>query len=270
MLNYIKQLHPLLQALVAGGVAWLLGGVGAAFIFIKKDFSQKWFDFMLGFAGGIMIAASFWSLLEPAIKMSEGSGMAPWIPAASGFLIGAILLRLFDMLLPHLHLGFPETESEGPKTSWQCSVLLVLSITLHNIPEGLAIGVVIGGVASGVPGATGAAVLALVLGMGIHNIPEGMAIAVSLRREGVSPGKSFWYGQLASMVFPFSTFIGVLAVIAVRSMLPYALGFAAGAMIFVVVEEVIPESQRNGNTDLATTGAIFGFLLMMILDLGLG
>lgn len=269
MTEFLKNLNPLLQALLAGGFAWVLGGAGAAFIFIKKDFSQKWFDFMLGFAGGIMIAASFWSLLEPAIKMAEGGSIAPWIPAASGFLVGAVFLRLLDIILPHLHLGFPDEDAEGPKTSWHRSILLVLAIAMHNIPEGMAIGVVIGGFASGIPGASGTAVIALVLGMGIHNIPEGMAISVSLRREGMGQGKSFWYGQLSSMVFPFAAFVGTLAVMRVRSMLPYALGFAAGAMIFVVVEEVIPESQQEGNTDQATAGTIVGFLMMMILDLGM-
>ncbi len=267
MTNYWLQLNPVIQALVGGGFAWLLGILGSAFVFSKKEFSQKLLDVMLGFAAGIMIAASFWSLLEPSIEMSSGSGILPWIPASSGFLMGAVFLRILDWLIPHLHIGFSAEEREGIKTSWHRSVLLVFAIALHNIPEGLAIGVVIGAAASGMPGAD-AAVVAVILGMGLHNIPEGMAVSVSLRREGLSSAKSFWYGQLASMVFPFSAVLGVLSVIWVRHLLPYALGFAAGAMIFVVVEEVIPESQRRGNTDLATAGTILGFLVMMILDVG--
>jgi len=267
MSNGFQELNPVVQAVIGGGFAWALGALGSAFVFAKKEFSQKLLDFMLGFAAGIMIAASFWSLLEPSIEISSGSGLFSLFPAASGFLMGAVFLRILDRIIPHLHLGFDTEEIEGIKTSWKRSALLVFAIALHNIPEGLAIGVVIGAAASGMPGAD-AAVAALILGMGIHNIPEGMAVSVSLRREGVSSVKSFWYGQLASMVFPFSAVIGLLSVIWVRHLLPYALGFAAGAMIFVVVEEVIPESQRRGNTDLATAGTILGFLVMMILDAG--
>ncbi len=270
MVGTIQNLHPVLQALVAGIFTWGLTAFGAAFIFAAKEFSQKVFDSLLGFAGGVMIAASFWSLLAPAIEMSHNSGIAPWIPAASGFLLGTIFLRSIDKVLPHLHLGFPVTEAEGIKTSWQRSVLLVLAITLHNIPEGLAVGVAIGAVASGFPAATGAAAIALAVGIGIQNIPEGFAVSVSLRREGISRLKSFWYGQLSAIVEPIAAVFGAAAVLWARPILPYALGFAAGAMIFVVIEEVIPESQRNGHTDLATAGAILGFLAMMILDVAFG
>jgi len=266
MVNVIQNLHPVLQALVAGTFTWGLTAVGAAFVFAAKEFSQKVFDSMLGFAGGVMIAASFWSLLAPAIEMSHHGGQVPWLPAASGFLLGTIFLRMIDKVLPHLHLGFPTAEAEGVKTSWQRSVLLVLAITLHNIPEGLAVGVAIGAVASGFPEATGAGAIALAIGIGIQNIPEGFAVSVSLRREKVSRFKSFWYGQLSAIVEPIAAVVGVIAVLWARPLLPYALGFAAGAMIFVVIEEVIPESQRNGHTDLATAGTMLGFLAMMILD----
>ncbi|MBM3244720.1 MAG: ZIP family metal transporter [Candidatus Omnitrophica bacterium] len=266
MAGAIQNLHPVIQALIAGIYTWGFTAIGASLVFATKEFSQKVFDSMLGFAGGVMIAASFWSLLAPAIEMSHHSGHVPWLPAASGFLLGTIFLRMIDKVLPHLHLGFPSKEAEGIKTSWHRSVLLVLAITLHNIPEGLAVGVAIGAAASGFPEATGAAAVALAIGIGIQNIPEGFAVSVSLRREKMSKFRSFWYGQLSAIVEPIAAVLGAAAVLWARPLLPYALGFAAGAMIFVVIEEVIPESQRNGHTDLATAGTILGFLAMMILD----
>ncbi|HOD12036.1 MAG TPA: ZIP family metal transporter [Candidatus Omnitrophota bacterium] len=262
--------HPIMQALGAGVFTWGLTALGAAFIFVTQKFSQKVFDAMLGFAAGVMIAASFWSLLAPAIAMAQDNGQIAWLPAALGFFLGALFLRLIDMILPHLHLGFSSSESEGIKTSWQRSILLVLAITLHNIPEGLAVGVAIGAAASGFPEATVAAAIALTAGIGIQNIPEGFAVSVSLRREGLSKMKSFWYGQLSAVVEPLFAVIGAAAVLWAKPLLPYALGFAAGAMIFVVVEEVVPESQRNGHTDLATAGTIIGFIIMMILDVAFG
>jgi len=199
MLEYIQNLNPIYQALLAGIFTWVLTAFGAALIYITKEFNQRVFDTMLGFAGGVMIAASFWSLLAPAIKMSYRSGMIPWFPAALGFLLGTIFLRIIDKVLPHLHMGFPMAEAEGVKTSWQRSVLLILAITLHNIPEGLAVGVSIGAVASGLPEATMAAAIALAVGIGIQNIPEGFAVSISLRREKMSRFKSFWYGQLFAL-----------------------------------------------------------------------
>ena len=266
MIELLYNAHPLIQSLTAGLFTWALTAFGAAVVFAAQGFSQKIFDALLGFAAGVMLAASFWSLLAPAIEMSHESGTLAWFPAAFGFLLGTVFLRMMDRVLPHLHLGFPSVEAEGIKTSWHRSVLLVLAITLHNIPEGLAVGVAIGAAASGVPEATRAAALALSAGIGIQNIPEGFAVAISLRREGFSRLKSFWYGQLSAIVEPIAAVVGVIAVLFARPLLPYALGFAAGAMIFVVVEEVIPESQRNGHTDLATAGTIIGFLAMMILD----
>lgn len=266
MMNWIENLHPVLQALVAGIFTWSVTAAGAAAVFTTKKVSQKILDSMLGFAGGVMIAASFWSLLAPAIEMSQDHYIAPWIPAAVGFLLGTIFLRLIDKILPHLHIGFPTEEAEGIKTSWQRSTLLVTAITLHNIPEGLAIGVAFGAVAAGFPSATLPAAVALAIGIGIQNFPEGFAVSVPLRREGLSRFKSFWYGQLSAIVEPVAAVVGAAAVLLARPLLPYALAFAAGAMIFVVVEEVIPEFQRNNNTDLATTGSILGFLVMMILD----
>ncbi len=269
-MSYFLNLHPVLQAFVAGIFTWGLTAGGAACVFAKKNFSQKTLDVMLGFAAGVMLAASFWSLLAPAIEMSQTLGVAPWVPAATGFLMGTLFLRGIDKVLPHVHIGFPLGDAEGIKTRWQRSTLLVAAITLHNIPEGLAVGVAFGAVAAGLPSATLPAAMALALGIGIQNFPEGFAVSMPLRREGMSAGRSFWYGQVSGMVEPFAAVLGAAAVLVARPLLPYALAFAAGAMIFVVVEEVIPESQRSGNTDLATAGTVAGFLVMMILDVALG
>jgi ZIP family zinc transporter len=232
--------------------------------------SKRTLDVMLGFAAGVMIAASYWSLLAPAIEMSEHLGAYKWVPALVGFLGGAAFLRLVDMFLPHLHIGAPRDEAEGLSTSWRRSTLLVLAITLHNIPEGLAVGVAFGAVAAGYPSATLAGAIALAIGIGIQNFPEGTAVSVPLRREGMSRGKSFWYGQLSGIVEPVAAVLGAFAVVMAQPILPYALAFAAGAMIFVVVEEVIPESQSGGYGDLATMGVILGFGVMMTLDVALG
>lgn len=259
-------IKPILVALFSGIFTWGLTALGSAFIFLIKRLNQKVFDFMLGFAGGVMLSASFWSLLLPAVQLSSHLKKFVWFPANFGFLIGAIFLRLIDKILPHLHLGFSKKETEGPKTSWRSSVLLILAITLHNIPEGLAIGVTVGASFFNLADITTLSALALTIGIGIQDIPEGFAVSATLRREGLSRLKSFWYGQLSGIVEPIAAIVGAVFVLWAKKFLPYALGFAAGAMIFVVVEEVIPEAQRNNNTDLATTGTILGFILMMILD----
>jgi ZIP family zinc transporter len=217
-----------------------------------------------------MIAASYWSLLAPAIEMAEESTTPAWIPATIGFLLGGAFIRLIDMFLPHLHIGFPMDEAEGIQTTWRRSVLLILAITLHNLPEGLAVGVAFGAAAVGVPSATITGALALALGIGIQNFPEGTAVSVPLRREGMSRSRSFWYGQLSAVVEPIAGVLGASAVLLMKPILPYALAFAAGAMIFVVVEELIPESQLGKNTDIATLGAMMGFAVMMTLDVALG
>ncbi len=270
MLIYFKSLNPVVQALLAGVFTWLITAAGAAAVFGAKEVSKKLLDCMLGFAAGVMIAASYWSLLAPSIEMSEHLSVPSWFPAAFGFMLGGIFLRLIDRILPHLHLGFPSEQAEGIKTSWRRSTLLVLAITLHNIPEGLAIGVAFGASAAGLPSATLAGAIALTIGIGIQNFPEGFAVSVPLRREGLSRLKSFWFGQLSAIVEPISAVIGAAAVIFARPLLPYALAFAAGAMIFVVVEELIPESQRSGNTDSVTLGTMIGFMVMMILDVAFG
>ncbi len=261
---------PIQQALLATTFTWAVTALGASVVFVFNTVNRKLLDGMLGFAAGIMIAASFWSLLSPAIAMTEAAGGIPWVPAVVGFLSGGAFLYFIDKILPHLHLGFPVEEAEGIKTSWHRSVLLVLAITLHNIPEGLAVGVAFGAVAAGIPEASMGAAVALALGIGIQNFPEGLAVSAPLRREGWSRRKSFMYGQASGIVEPIAGVAGAAAVIYMQPILPYALSFAAGAMIFVVVEELIPESQLENNTDLATISAMVGFALMMALDVALG
>ncbi len=269
-MEWFKQLPPVTQALVATLFTWFVTMLGAGLVFFFKTINRKVLDGMLGFAAGVMIAASFWSLLAPAIEMAAASGGPAWVPATAGFLLGGAFLWSVDKVLPHLHLGFPIEEAEGIHTHWRRSVLLVLAITLHNIPEGLAVGVAFGALGAGLPSATLAGAIALALGIGIQNFPEGAAVSVPLRREGMSRLKSFWYGQLSGAVEPVAGLIGAAAVILMRPILPYALAFAAGAMIYVVIEELIPESQLKKNTDIATVGAMLGFAVMMTLDVALG
>jgi zinc transporter, ZIP family len=266
---FISQ-SPVIQAALAGTFTWGVTALGASAVIFFKEINKRVLNGMLGFAAGVMIAASFWSLLSPAIEMSQNGPLPVWLPPAVGFLLGALALLAMDKLIPHLHLGFPIEESEGPKTSWHRSILLVSAITLHNIPEGLAIGVAFGAAYLGLDGATLAGAVALSIGIGIQNFPEGAAISVPLRREGFSRTKAFLYGQFSGLVEPIAAVAGAALVIFAEPILPYALSFAAGAMIFVVVEELIPESQRGGYTDLATMGAIAGFTVMMALDVGLG
>jgi ZIP family zinc transporter len=269
-MNSFYALNPILQALLATLFTWFMTAFGAAGVFLSKSINRKLLDVMLGFAGGVMIAASFWSLLAPSIELAESNGQIGWVPAAVGFLAGGAFLFGVDKLLPHLHLGLPIEAAEGVKTSWQRSVLLVLAITLHNIPEGLAVGVAFGAAATGLGEAVIPGAIALAIGIGLQNAPEGLAVSAPLRREGLSRMKSFMYGQASGMVEPIAGVLGAFAVIALRPILPYALAFAAGAMIFVVVEELIPESQAGDNSDLSTVGLLVGFAVMMVLDVALG
>ena len=268
IIEYFSQLDPVQGALYATLFTWGITALGASSVFLFKSMSRMSLDGMLGFTGGVMVAASFWSLLSPAIEMSAGEGFAKVMPAAIGFGLGALFIFGLDKILPHIHINFKK--SEGIKTPWRRTTLLVLAITLHNIPEGLAIGVLFGGVASGIPEASIAGAVALAFGIGLQNFPEGIAVAMPLRRSGVSKLKSFWYGQLSAIVEPIAGVIGAVAVTFFTPLLPYALAFAAGAMIFVVVEEVIPETQLENNTDIATLGFIGGFIIMMSLDVSLG
>lgn len=268
ILEYLESIDPILAAFYATMFTWFLTALGAAFVFFFKTMNRALLDGMLGFTGGVMVAASYWSLLAPAIEMSEGEGFVKVIPAAVGFLMGAIFLFGLDKTLPHLHINFKETE--GIKSPWQRTTLLVLAITLHNIPEGLAVGVLFGGVAAGIPEASIAGAVTLAIGIGIQNFPEGIAVAMPLRRMGASRRKSFMYGQASALVEPIAGVLGAVAVTFFTPILPYALAFAAGAMIYVVVEEVIPETQQDKNTDIATLGFIGGFIVMMSLDVALG
>ncbi|EGB13777.1 zinc/iron permease [Pseudodesulfovibrio mercurii] len=269
-MHWFMEQNAVFQAFLATLFTWGVTALGAALVFTARDISKRTLDIMLGFAGGVMMAASYWSLLAPALEMSGDMGTWAFVPAAVGFVLGASFLRLVDMVLPHLHLNAPLSEAEGVKTNWRRSTLLVTAITLHNIPEGLAVGVAFGAVAAGLDSASLAGAVSLALGIGIQNFPEGTAVSVPLRREGMSRTKAFLYGQASGMVEPVAAVLGAAAVLVARPLLPYALAFAAGAMIFVVVEEVIPESQSSGNGDLATMGVVFGFTLMMILDVALG
>jgi zinc transporter, ZIP family len=269
-MDFFYDLHPIWQALSAGLFTWGLTALGASVVFFTRTVNQKLLTSMLGFAAGVMIAASFWSLLAPAIEMAENGPVPVWLPPAVGFLLGGLFLATADKMLPHLHLGQPRSAAEGVRTSWQRSVLLVLAITLHNIPEGLAVGVAFGAVAANLPAATLAGAVALAIGIGIQNFPEGIAVAMPLRGEGMSRWKSFGFGQASALVEPVAAVIGAAAVLLMQPLLPYALSFAAGAMIYVVVEELIPESHNNGHSDLATMSVMGGFVVMMILDVALG
>ena len=270
LVEFFQQYHPVTQALIATLFTWFVTAAGAVPVLFARRVNQKVMDGLLGLAAGVMIAASFWSLLAPAIEMSGGD----WGPATIGFLAGGFFLYIIDKILPHLHLGLEMSEAEGIQTSWHRSILLVLAVTLHNVPEGLAVGVAFGAVAQAADPAAAREMMlggiALTIGIGLQNFPEGLAVAMPLRREGLGRFKAFMYGQASGVVEPLAGVLGAWLVVSMGALLPYGLAFAAGAMIFVVVEELIPESQRDGFTDFATAGAMVGFAIMMALDVGLG
>ncbi|WP_126969490.1 ZIP family metal transporter [Gynurincola endophyticus] len=266
--EYLSTIDPVLAALYAGLFTWGVTALGAALVFFFKGLNKQLMNGMLGFTGGVMIAASFWSLLSPAIEMSKGEGFTKVLPAATGFVLGALFIFGLDKLMPHLHINF--IKSEGPKSSLKRTTLLTIAIALHNIPEGLAVGVLFGGVAHGVPEATISGAVLLAIGIGLQNFPEGIAVSMPLRRMGLSKWKSFTYGQLSAIVEPVFAVLGALAVGFFMPILPYALAFAAGAMIFVVIEEVIPETQQEQHSDVPILGFILGFVIMMSLDVALG
>ncbi|MGL4370866.1 MAG: ZIP family metal transporter, partial [Spirochaetota bacterium] len=266
LFSFFRDFNPVVLTLFATLFTWGVTSLGAGMVFFFRSINQRVLNAMLGFAAGVMIAASFWSLLAPAIEMESAAGGIPWRPAVIGFLSGGAFLFLTDRLLPHLHMGLKTSEAEGIKTSWQRSILLVLAITLHNIPEGLAVGVAFGSLAHGWTAGVFGGAMALAFGIGLQNFPEGAAVAIPLRREGLSRKKAFWYGQLSGFVEPVAGVCGAALVLLIQPMLPYALSFAAGAMIYVVVEELIPESQRGHDTDISTIGALAGFAVMMFLD----
>ncbi|WP_235185843.1 ZIP family metal transporter [Methylomarinum vadi] len=268
--HWFAERSHILQALLAALFTWGMTALGAALVFFTKRFNQKLLDAMLGFSGGVMLAASYWSLLAPAIDLSQAYESFAWFPAALGFGLGAFVLSLSDKLLPHFQLGASVRTETSQSTTWRRTLLLVFAITLHNIPEGLAVGVAFGALSCGYDTASLGAAIALAIGIGIQNFPEGSAVALPLRRAGWSQLRSFYYGQLSAIVEPIAAVIGAAAVTACMPIMPYALAFAAGAMIYVVIDAVIPESRDRGNTDIATLGAIMGFIVMMILDVALG
>lgn len=278
MWNWFVELSPAVQTLLATLFTWGMTAAGAGLVFTAKRVNQRVMDAMLGFAGGVMIAASFWSLLEPAIEMAESGPLPSWIPAAVGFMTGGFFLWGVDKLLPHLHPALSQTGSDSGKRgaegrnpdSYRRSTLLVLAITLHNIPEGFAIGVAFGTMALNGDMSQLIGAVTLAIGMGLQNFPEGTSVSMPLRREGMSRGRAFWYGQLSGFVEPVSALLGLWLVSLIQPLLPYALAFAAGAMVFVVAEEVIPGSQENGNKDLAAIWLMIGFTVMMALDVALG
>jgi ZIP family zinc transporter len=273
MNNWLNSYSPVFQALLATIFTWGVTAMGSALVYFFKTINKKALNGMLGFAAGVMIAASFWSLLSPAIEMAEEGPTPAWLVACIGFLTGGAFLFIVDKILPHLHPGLSSDKTEGIKTGWRRSVLLVLAITLHNIPEGLAVGVAFGAAAFGYSSASVTGAVVLAIGIGLQNFPEGAAVSIPLRREGFSRTKAFMYGQASGLVEPIAGVIGALAVVSMRSILPYALAFAAGAMIYVVVEELIPEAQqgeKGAHTDIATIGCMVGFAIMMVLDVALG
>lgn len=293
-LSELLKFDPIILALFAGIFTWGMTALGASLIYLRKEPSRKFLDIMLGFAAGVMLAASFFSLLSPALGLAEQGSMPPWIPVAIGFLLGGLFLRLVDVILPHLHIatginGSANYESphecqghghgrrkrdravpEGLKTSWHRTTLLILAITLHNIPEGLAVGVAFGALATDLSTASLGGAIALAVGMGLQNFPEGMAVSFPLRRAGFSSGRSMWWGQFSGLVEPIAAVIGAAAVIVALPVLPYALAFAAGAMVYVIVEEVIPEAQHCEHNDQVTIALMIGFTIMMVLDVALG
>lgn len=273
MLEWLAQFTPVTQALIGTTFTWGVTALGASLVFFFKTIRKSVLNAMLGFAAGVMIAASFWSLLNPAIEMASDLGQNAWVTAATGFLAGGAFLWIVDKILPHLHAGLDTTKAEGIKTHWQRSVLLVLAITLHNIPEGLAVGIAFGAVAYGLPSASLAGAVAVAIGIGLQNFPEGAAVSIPLRREGMSRTKSFLMGQASGLVEPMAGVLGAAAILNMRPLMPYALAFAAGAMIYVVVEELIPEAQHDEGgtaTNVSTIGCLIGFTVMMILDVALG
>jgi zinc transporter, ZIP family len=258
VLTFFAESGPIGQAFIATLGTYLLTAIGTLPVLFFRSAPRRLMDAMMGFAGGVMVAASCWSLLVPAI---ESGGV---LAATIGLLAGAAFLYLADQLLPHLHAEFPdEAEVEGPKVAWRRSALLMLAMTLHNFPEGMAVGVSFGG------GDVGSAT-ALAIGIGLQNVPEGLAIALPLRRGGMTRGRAFFWGQLSAVVEPVAGVLGAALILVSTTFLPYGMAAAAGAMLYVVVEELLPETVRSGTADVATLGFIVGFAVMMALDNALG
>lgn len=259
---------PIVLGLLAGLVTWLFTATGAAAVYLSKQFSRKTLDIMLGVTGGIMLAAAIWSLLNPALELAAKSwGTWRFVPVSLGFIIGASILRLLDFVLPHLHAA--SGVADGPSSTLPKNFLLILAITLHNIPEALAVGVGFGATAID-PELGMAPAILLMLAIGFQNLPEGLAVSMPLLNEGISRHRAFFYGQLSGVVEPIAAMAGALLASIALPFLPWALSIAAGAMIFVTIEDVIPESQASGNCDASTMGFILGFVCMMCLDVVFG
>ena len=270
MINFLINLNPIIQALIATLFTYCITALGASLVFLFKKVDKTIMDAMLGFAAGVMIAASFWSLLNPAIEMAENLKMIPWLIVFIGFISGGIILFISDKTFNYLDNILYKKKNKTKQISFKRCLMLIISITMHNIPEGLAVGVAFGSIIYGLDGATLSSACLLALGIGIQNFPEGTAVAVPLRREGMSRKKSFFYGQLSGIVEPISGVIGALLVLKARYLLPFLLSFAAGTMIYVVVQELIPESQTNEKKSLMAIFTLIGFSVMMILDVALG
>lgn len=271
-MEFLSQLNPVYQAGLAGIFTWLCTVLGASSVFFVKEVNDRFLAIMQGCAAGIMTAASFWSLLAPALEHAsqEGGPLPAWIPAAVGFLVGGLFLRSIDYIIPHIHYAGDHGDTNVMKSKISRTWMLFLAVTIHNLPEGMALGVAFAAAGSGIEGASLTSAISLAIGIGIQNIPEGSALSLPLRAEGRSKWDAFNLGQLSALVEPLGAILGAFAVIVVSQILPYALSFAAGAMIFVVVEELIPESQASNNTDNATLAFMVGFVIMMILDVALG
>lgn len=271
MINNLKDLNPILLALLATIFTYSVTLLGASLVFFFKNVKKNIMDAMLAIAAGVMIAASFFSLLNPATEMAINLKMIPWLITFIGFISGGLLLFIGDKLFNHFDKKINKNKKEEKeRKSFKRCLMLIFSITLHNIPEGLAVGVAFGSTAYSLEGATLTSAMLIALGIGIQNFPEGTAVSVPLRREGMSRKKAFFYGQLSGLVEPISGVLGALLVLKIRILLPFLLSFAAGAMIYVVVEELIPESQTNKKKDLMSLFTIIGFTIMMILDIALG
>lgn len=272
LVNWLLTLEAWQQALLGTSFTYFMTALGAGLVFFFKDIKKEILNLMLGFASGVMIAASFWSLLAPAIEQAEANGDIAWLTVSFGFGLGGLFLYIADKTLPHMHFG-PNHETEGLPSHLKRTILLVFSITLHNIPEGLAVGVAFGAAASADdPAKAVLAAISVAVGIGIQNFPEGAAVSIPLRQEGLSRWKAFVYGQASGIVEPIAGVLGAVLVMKVTTLLPYALAFAAGAMIYVVVEELIPEAQQTltSKRHFAVFGVMLGFIMMMILDVALG
>jgi ZIP family zinc transporter len=269
MKEWFIHLNPIAQATLMASLNWFFTAMGASVVFGFKNLSRRALDVMLGFASGVMLSATFWSLLLPSTEISRQNHLPIWLPGSVGLLLGWIFMRGLDIVIPHLHIGAPEGGEEGLSTHWRKTLLLVLAVTLHNLPEGIIVGVSFSASSLNPQIAPLSASLALSLGVGIQDFPEGLAVAVPLRREGLSRWKSFFYGQLSGVVEPLGALLTAFGTTLAKAALPFAMGFSAGAMLTVILEDLVPEFHSEANAHLAMLGLMIGFILMMIMDLAI-